>query len=75
MPKEHIMNILPFMIAPYQIVCACGRTIPRQWPPNDREARCDYCADAAKLRLAQAEFMLIFPQDGTDRLNDLDVKP
>jgi hypothetical protein len=53
-----MMNILPAMIAPYQTICACGRTIPRLWPLSDAEAMCDYCAKIASDPAAQPELEL-----------------
>lgn len=52
---EQITNILPDMIAPYQTLCACGRTIPRPWPPCDTNAMCEYCAQGTHAGAAQTE--------------------
>jgi hypothetical protein len=52
------MNIMVPMIAPYETVCLCGRTIPRPWPPYDADAVCEQCARATADRGAQPSLPL-----------------
>jgi hypothetical protein len=64
------------MTAPYQTVCACGRTIVRRWPPCDADLLCDRCEGAASERAAKAELGLCFveragsdgPVNGPERM-------
>lgn len=38
------------MTAPYEVVCVCGRTVHRTWPPGEHPLSwgCEWCEAAAE---------------------------